>query len=67
MNRGEFFTETIAILNVTELDNSEGHALQREEFDVSGTATHVRVSILSGYDHFVSIHRIHVDGTAVHT
>lgn len=29
------------------------------------TAVHLRVVIESGYDHFVSVHKLHVDGTAV--
>ena len=29
------------------------------------SATHVRFVIKSGYDHFISVHRIGIDGTAV--
>jgi len=48
-----------------EIEHSEGHGLQREEFNCSGTAMHLRFVIVSGHEHFVSLHRIHVDGAAV--
>ena len=41
--------------------------LQEQEIPASNmTATHLRFTILSGYDHFCAVHKIHVDGTAVH-
>lgn len=50
---------------VSEFENSGG--LQQEEFSVSNkTGQHLKFKIMSGYDHFVSVHKIHVDGTAVH-
>ncbi|XP_031550514.1 intraflagellar transport protein 25 homolog [Actinia tenebrosa] len=48
-----------------ELENLEGQ-MQLEDIKVPITSTtHVRFVIKSGYDHFVSIHRISIDGTAV--
>ncbi|XP_029474525.1 intraflagellar transport protein 25 homolog [Rhinatrema bivittatum] len=45
-----------------DLEHSEGQ-LQIEEFMLSGSqATHLRFIIESGYDHFVSIHRVMADG-----
>ncbi|XP_064606938.1 intraflagellar transport protein 25 homolog [Liolophura sinensis] len=52
-------------LKEIELDSSEGQ-LQMGSADVgSVTAVHLRVVIESGYDHFVSVHKLHVDGAAV--
>jgi hypothetical protein len=41
--------------------------LQIEEMRLeSTTAHHLKIVINSGHNHFVSVHRVHVDGTAVH-
>ncbi|KAL3868808.1 hypothetical protein ACJMK2_041567 [Sinanodonta woodiana] len=42
--------------------------LQREEFSVPGGTQmlHLRVLIESGHDHFVSVHKLSVDGNALH-
>ncbi|XP_077981233.1 intraflagellar transport protein 25 homolog [Glandiceps talaboti] len=54
------------ILNEKEFTPTDA-ALQMEEFtfDAATSATHLRFIIKSGYDHFVSVHRVNVDGTAV--
>ncbi|KAK3089811.1 hypothetical protein FSP39_006708 [Pinctada imbricata] len=49
-----------------ELDSTDGQ-LQLEEFPVNNVeAQHLRVVIESGHDHFVSIHKLTVNGTAIH-
>ncbi|XP_061182129.1 intraflagellar transport protein 25 homolog [Saccostrea echinata] len=49
-----------------ELDSTD-NALQQEEFPVNNKrATHLRVTIENGYDHFVSVHRLSINGNAVH-
>nr|XP_058966582.1 intraflagellar transport protein 25 homolog [Pocillopora verrucosa] len=41
--------------------------MQRDEIKIPVTsACHLRFLIKSGFDHFVSIHNVSVDGTAVH-
>ena len=41
--------------------------LQTEEINVSNSsARHLKFTILSGYDHFISVHRVRVDGSASH-
>lgn len=52
---------------ISELD-SANNQLQCEEFAIlnNTTATHLRFNIQTAYDHFCSVHRVHVDGTAVH-
>ncbi|XP_043555568.1 intraflagellar transport protein 25 homolog isoform X1 [Chiloscyllium plagiosum] len=46
----------------TELERSE-EQLQVEEFTQDGTrATHLRFVIKSGFDHFVSVHKVTVEG-----
>ncbi|XP_039591615.1 intraflagellar transport protein 25 homolog [Polypterus senegalus] len=46
-----------------EFEQTEGQ-LQSEDFSLGGTrATHLRFIIKSGYDHFVSVHRVMVEGT----
>ncbi|KAG5841096.1 intraflagellar transport protein 25 homolog [Anguilla rostrata] len=46
-----------------EFEHTEGH-LQENDFSLSGTtATHLRFIITSGYDHFVSVHRVAIEGT----
>lgn len=43
-----------------ELEHTEGH-LQSNAISLNGTsATHLRFIITSGYDHFVSVHRVSV-------
>ncbi|XP_006002611.1 intraflagellar transport protein 25 homolog [Latimeria chalumnae] len=45
------------------LEQSEGH-IQTEEFALGGTsARYMRFIIKSGFDHFVSIHRVIVEGS----
>ncbi|KAJ8391683.1 hypothetical protein AAFF_G00086330 [Aldrovandia affinis] len=45
-----------------EFEHTEGH-LQANDFSLSGTtATHLRFIITSGYDHFVSVHKVTVEG-----
>lgn len=52
-------------LQVAELSPSDA-SLQMEEYKVdSATAKHLRFVISSGYDHFVSIHRVVVEGSPV--
>ncbi|XP_043941403.1 intraflagellar transport protein 25 homolog isoform X1 [Protopterus annectens] len=47
-----------------ELQHVEGQ-LQTEEFALSQIrATHLRFTIKSGFDHFVSVHRVMVEGSA---
>ncbi|KAK3709029.1 hypothetical protein QZH41_014907 [Actinostola sp. cb2023] len=49
-----------------ELENLEGQ-LQMEDIKVPITsASHVRFVIKTGYDHFASIHRVMIEGSAVH-
>ncbi|XP_048759158.1 intraflagellar transport protein 25 homolog [Ostrea edulis] len=49
-----------------ELDSTD-NSLQQEEFPANNKrATHMRVTIESGYDHFVSVHRLSINGNAVH-
>lgn len=49
-----------------ELEGTAGQQ-QFEEFSTSGaTAQHLRFTIKSGHDHFLAIHKISVDGTAIH-
>jgi len=41
--------------------------LQEEDIPATNlTATHLRFTINSAYDHFCSVHKVHVDGNAVH-
>ncbi|XP_065904522.1 intraflagellar transport protein 25 homolog [Dysidea avara] len=48
-----------------EFEFSDGQ-LQKEEFKLTNTpAVHLRFTILEGYDHFVSVHQVNIDGTAV--
>ncbi|KAE8610274.1 hypothetical protein XENTR_v10012069 [Xenopus tropicalis] len=45
-----------------DLENTEGH-LQYEEFTLPGVqVAHMRFVILSGFDHFVSVHRVSAEG-----
>lgn len=47
----------------SELERSE-EQLQLEEFTLDGTrATHLRFVIKSGFDHFVSVHKVTIEGT----
>lgn len=49
-----------------EYEHSEGQ-MQRDEIKIPVTsACHLKFVIKSGFDHFVSIHNVSVDGTAVH-
>jgi len=49
-----------------EYEHTEGQ-MQRDEIQIPVTsASHLRFLIKSGFDHFISIHNISVDGTAVH-
>lgn len=49
-----------------EYEHLEGQ-MQRDEIKIPVTsACHLRFLIKSGFDHFVSIHNVSVDGTAVH-
>ncbi|XP_015750018.1 PREDICTED: intraflagellar transport protein 25 homolog [Acropora digitifera] len=49
-----------------EIENIDGQ-MQREEIEIPVTsASHLRFLIKSAFDHFVSIHNISVNGTAVH-
>ncbi|KAM9546299.1 intraflagellar transport protein 25 homolog [Salvelinus alpinus] len=44
-----------------EFEHTEGH-LQTNDFPLNGTtATHLRFIVTSGYDHFVSVHRVSVE------
>ena len=50
-----------------DMDQNEGQ-LQNLEIDGNdGSAQHMRFTILSGHDHFCSVHRLHIDGTAAHS
>ncbi|XP_041064908.1 intraflagellar transport protein 25 homolog isoform X1 [Carcharodon carcharias] len=54
-------------LTNSELEHSE-EQLQMEEFTLEGTsATHLRFVIRSGFDHFVSVHKVTVEGTEEET
>lgn len=55
------------VIGEKELENLEGH-IQSEEFPISNntTAQHLRFSIDSAYDHFISVHKVVVNGTAIH-
>ncbi|KAG7481329.1 hypothetical protein MATL_G00065500 [Megalops atlanticus] len=45
-----------------EFEHTDGH-LQTNDFSLNGTsATHLRFIITSGYDHFVSVHKVTVEG-----
>lgn len=49
-----------------ELDATD-NTLQQEEFPLNNKrANHLRVIIESGYDHFVSVHRLSINGNAIH-
>jgi len=49
-----------------EYEHTEGQ-MQRDEIQIPVTsASHLRFLIKSGFDHFISIHNVSVDGTAVH-
>lgn len=49
-----------------EIENIDGQ-MQREEIEIPVTsASHLRFLIKSAFDHFVSIHNVSVNGTAVH-
>ncbi|KAI1900391.1 hypothetical protein AGOR_G00049470 [Albula goreensis] len=49
-------------LSEKEFEHTEGH-LQANDFSLTGTtATHLRFIITSGYDHFVSVHRVAIEG-----
>ncbi|XP_052777225.1 intraflagellar transport protein 25 homolog [Mya arenaria] len=52
---------------VTEKDlpQTDGQ-LQNEDIDVRAKATHLRFVIDSGYDHFIAIHQLNVNGNTVH-
>ncbi|XP_033636930.1 intraflagellar transport protein 25 homolog [Asterias rubens] len=53
------------VMDERELTPSDA-SLQMEEFKFdSTTARHMKFVIKSGFDHFVSVHKLHVDGTAV--
>ncbi|XP_064625367.1 intraflagellar transport protein 25 homolog [Lineus longissimus] len=53
-------------LDEREVDATDSQ-LQIEEVRLqSTTAQHLKFVINSGHNHFVSVHRVHVDGTAVH-
>ncbi|XP_043941406.1 intraflagellar transport protein 25 homolog isoform X3 [Protopterus annectens] len=55
---------TVTIQCYNELQHVEGQ-LQTEEFALSQIrATHLRFTIKSGFDHFVSVHRVMVEGSA---
>lgn len=51
----------------SELDSSDGQ-LQIDEISVAAnvTAQHLKFTIPAGYDHFISVHHLQVNGTAVH-
>lgn len=56
----------VTIFLYTELENSEGH-WQKEGIDLHGIqAHHVRVLIDTGFDHFVAVNDIQIEGNAVH-
>ncbi|XP_069043148.1 intraflagellar transport protein 25 homolog isoform X2 [Lepisosteus oculatus] len=47
-----------------EFEHTEGQ-LQSNDFALNGTrATHLRFIITSGFDHFVSVHRVMVEGSS---
>lgn len=50
----------------TELENSDGQ-WQKEGIELNGIqAQHMRVLIETGFDHFVAVNDIQIEGTAVH-
>lgn len=53
------------VIDERELTPSDA-SLQMEEFQFdSTTARHMKFIIKSGFDHFVSVHKLSIDGTAV--
>ena len=56
----------LPITVISEFENTDS-AMQNEDFPVSSvTAMHLRFSVKSGHDHFISVHKVKVDGNAVH-
>ena len=52
-------------LYAVEMDCVEGH-LQSEEISLSKVETrHLKFVILTAHDHFVSIHKLQIDGEAI--
>ncbi|XP_026199700.1 intraflagellar transport protein 25 homolog [Anabas testudineus] len=43
-----------------ELENTEGHLQSNTISGIGSSATHLRFIITTGYDHFVSVHRVSV-------
>ncbi|XP_013412156.1 intraflagellar transport protein 25 homolog isoform X3 [Lingula anatina] len=56
------------LLREKDVESTDGQ-LQEEEIHCGGnlTAQHLKFTIQSGYDHFATIHQVHVDGNAVHS
>ena len=54
---------TICIL--LDIPQTDGQ-LQVEDIEVRGKCTYLRFIIDSGYDHFISIHKLNIAGNAVH-
>jgi len=49
---------------IAEFEQTEG-SLQVEEFPLNrATANYLKLVIESGYSHFVSVHKVHVDGVS---
>ncbi|XP_067678066.1 intraflagellar transport protein 25 homolog [Haliotis asinina] len=58
--------EKFEVILEKELESTD-HQLQNEEFPMNNKrAQCMRVVIESGYDHFVSVHKLHVEGSALH-
>jgi hypothetical protein len=54
------------VILCVDLEHANDH-LQVEEISANRvTARHLKFTIVSGYDHFVSVHRVRVDGSASH-
>lgn len=63
--KGRLWDSCFCVL--TECRPGQG-SVQAEEFTVAGgkKAHHLKFVIRSGYDHFVAVHSVKVDGKAVH-
>ena len=58
-------TTKFHVIEFPDLQHVSGTGIQKEVIALNTTARHLRLCIRTGHDHFVSIHKLHVDGTAV--
>ncbi|WAR24198.1 IFT25-like protein [Mya arenaria] len=57
--------QRVSLSGYNNLPQTDGQ-LQNEDIDVRAKATHLRFVIDSGYDHFIAIHQLNVNGNTVH-